>query len=93
MSTTTKMIFITVLVSAFICNGEFTCYRVSEQFFKNLPSVFLFIYFFFLGVFGGEILIAKSPPSVQFQGEDPIDQRLLPDLFSAALGFTTQRVS
>ncbi|KAK6626425.1 hypothetical protein RUM44_008898 [Polyplax serrata] len=40
---------------------------------------------------GGELLIAKNPPSISLQGDETLDQSLLPEVFSSALGFTVQR--
>lgn len=40
----------------------------------------------------GEFIVIRSPPSVKFEGDEPIDQNLIPDICSASLGFTTKQV-
>ncbi|KAG8230129.1 hypothetical protein J437_LFUL010621 [Ladona fulva] len=48
----------------------------------------------FASVYGaGELVILQSPKSVKFVGHEELDQNLLKDVFSSALGFTTNKAS
>jgi len=41
----------------------------------------------------GELVILHSPDSVQFSGHDPVDGKIVKEIFSASLGFTIKQVS
>ncbi|KAL0275234.1 UNVERIFIED_CONTAM: hypothetical protein PYX00_003157 [Menopon gallinae] len=60
---------------------------------KMIAFSLVFSLIFYLVQAEGEFIVIRSPPSVKFEGDEPIDQNLIPDICSASLGFTTKQES
>ena len=84
------MFLFAVLFSVIFNLGKFllTSCRV-----VHIAVLFISYFTFFLVQGEGEFIVVHSPSSVKFQSvDDPIDLHSIPEVFSAALGFTTQGV-
>ncbi|XP_033214858.1 ATPase H(+)-transporting accessory protein 2 [Belonocnema kinseyi] len=57
---------------------------------KMFFSIFWAVFFICAVNAGGDFIVLHSPSSVKFSGNEEVDQSLLKEIFSAALGFTVK---